>query len=217
MNTPLEQLKAAFPYKFPLYYVLLQNANLSYQLLPESSVSLPDRPDVQRFGKFCNSHLHGRVIDIGIGPMLVPGYYLNAEGLELIGLDVVEYKDVPHTVEACAEFMPFPDNFCDVVVYGTSLDHLCDVARGLKQTYRVLKPGGNVLVWMSDTSHVPNMQGIVEIQDIYFCVPPGAVDPFHMRRDSLETVLAQFDYAGFKLVQDSQKNKNEIFLRFRKK
>ena len=148
--------------------------------------------------------------------MLVPGYYLNAEDFELIGIDVVEYKDIPHTIEAWAEFIPFPDEFCDIIVFGTSLDHVCDVARSLKEAHRVLKPDGKVLVWMSDTSHVSSKQGIVEIQGIPFCVPPGAVDPFHIRNDSLETVLAQFDYVGFKLIQDSQKNKNEIFLRFEK-
>jgi len=216
MNIPLTQLKLAFPHKFPLYQTLLHNARLSYTYLPESSVSMPDRPDVLRFAAFCRSYLHGKVLDVGIGPLLVPGYYKDPEDFELIGIDVDDYGEIPHTFPACAEFMPFSDEYFDVIVFGTSLDHVCDISRSLKETHRCLKPDGSVLVWMSDTSHIPPMHGIVDIQGIYFCVPPGAVDPFHMRNDSLETVIGQFLFAGFELVQNSQKNKNEIFLRFGK-
>jgi len=216
MNIPLEQLKHEFPHKFPLYMCLLHNALISYRLLPESSVSFPDRPDVIHFAEFCKPHLHKRVLDVGIGSLLIPGYYKGTDEFELIGIDVIEYNDTAHIMEACAEFMPFPDNFCDVVVYGTSLDHLCDIARGLKETYRVLKPDGHVLVWMADTSHIKPMQGIVEIQGIYFCVPPNAHDPFHSTNESTKETIERFEFIGFKLEELSEKNKNEVFMRFTK-
>lgn len=216
MNIPLEQLKLAFPHKFPLYQTLLHNANASYTYLPEGSISLPERPIVKRFAEFCRSYFKNNVLDVGIGPMPVPGYYQGAEGFNLIGIDVIEFTDMSHTLEACAEFMPFPDEFFMAVVFGTSLDHVCDVARSLKETYRVLEPKGNVLVWMGDISHVSPRHGIVEIKGIYFCIPPGADDPFHMRRDSTETVIGQFEYAGFTLAENINETGNSVFLRFKK-
>lgn len=216
MRPHLEQLRQAFPHKFGLYYVLMQNANMSYELFPESSVSLPERDDVQRFARFIKPYLHDRVLDIGIGPMPLPGYFSNPKGFELIGLDPCAMP-WSHVVEACAEFMPFENAYFDAIVYATSFDHLCDTARSLKETYRVLKPDGNVLLWMSDNSDRKPQSGIVDVQGVPFVVPPGAVDPFHMTNDSHPLVIGKFTFAGFKLADLRDKTRTEIFMRFEKK
>lgn len=216
MQNHLEQLRQTFPHKFPVYYVLLQNANLSYELFPDSSVSLPERKDVQRFGKFIKPYLRDRVLDVGIGPMPLPGYFSNPKGFELIGLDPITLP-WSHVLEACAEFMPFENDYFSAVVFATSLDHVCDTARSISESYRVLKPDGSVLVWMSDNSHLPPQHGIVEIQGIPFVVPPGAIDPFHMRNESYERTIGKFNFAGFELKQLNDSPKSEIFMRFGKK
>ena len=153
ISPPLAQLRQAFPHKFGLYYCLLMNATTSYKIFPESSVSLPERLDVQKFGKFIKPYLHNNVLDVGIGPLPLPGYFSNPKGFNLIGLDPIAMP-WSHVVEACAEFMPFEDEYFDAIVYATSFDHLCDSTKALKETYRVLKPDGNVLLWMSDNAHL---------------------------------------------------------------
>ena len=212
----MEQLRQAFPHKFPLYFVLMVNANFSYELFPDSSVSIPERPDVQKFGRFIKPHLHDRVLDIGIGPLPLPGYFSNPKGFQLIGLDPVAMP-WSHVIEACAEFMPFEDEYFDAIIYATSFDHLCDTATALRETYRVLKPNGQVLLWMSDNSHLQPQSGIVEIRGVPFVVPPGAVDPFHMTQESAAHVVGKFDFAGFKLEDFRDKPKTETFMRFGKK
>lgn len=214
MNIPLTQLKLAFPHKFPLYQTLLHNAQILHQY-STGSISMPDRPDVVRFANFCKPHLRGVVLDVGIGPLPVPGYYKGAEDFELIGIDVVAYYDTEHILEACAEFLPFQNEYFDTIIFGGSLNHLCDMARSLHETYRVLKPDGNVLVWLSDQSNIKT-QGIVEIAGVYYCTPPGAISPFTMRHMNTETVINKFNFVKFELNEKSIKTKSEIFLRFKK-
>ncbi len=50
--------------------------------------------------------------------------------------------------------MPFQDEQFDGVIFATSLDHLCSVQYTVKETYRVLRMGGKVIVWMSDRSEL---------------------------------------------------------------
>lgn len=215
MNIPLEQLKAAFPHKFALYQTLLHNAQIALIHGQTGAISPPDRPDVIRFGAFIRPHLRGNVLDVGIGPIPVPGYYKDAEDFQLIGIDVIDQIETSHTLDACAEFLPFPDEFFDVVLFGGSLNHLCDIARGLKETHRVLKPEGTVLVLMSDINK-SYKAGIVEVSGIYYCIPPGAVSPTCMEHHSAETIIDKFTYAGFELKETNQDDKSQIHMRFGK-
>lgn len=93
----------------------------------------------------------------------------------------------------------FDDRQFDLVVPATTLNHVCSIEKSIGESYRVLRNGDKVLIWMGDGSHLsanrlkrwweykkPNsLKGYRS--DKYFVypnwtvlyVPDGAVDPFH--------------------------------------
>lgn len=50
-----------------------------------------------------------------------------------------------HWLRADALHLPFPGNCFDVVTIGYGLRNLADIERGLRETFRVLRPGGQLL------------------------------------------------------------------------
>ena len=67
-----------------------------------------------------------------------------------MGLDVMPTEFEGFRIKGCAEFLPLPDGGVDVVVFATSLDHVCDLDATLREVRRVLAAGGRCCVWMSD-------------------------------------------------------------------
>lgn len=147
-------LRAAFPGRYRLYKALCNNGLVSYQELAAGSLSLPERKDVAEFAAFLGRHARAGecVLDIGCGPLPVPGYLqpLQAAGARLIGLDVNPTEFRGFRIMGCAEFLPLPDASVDVVVFATSLDHVCDLEATWREVRRVLAEGGRCCVWMSD-------------------------------------------------------------------
>jgi len=66
-------------------------------------------------------------------------------------------------VQANAENLPFPENSFDCVTIAFGLRNVTDKARALKSMYRVLKPGGRLLV-LELSKPVP---GVKQIYDLY--------------------------------------------------
>jgi SAM-dependent methyltransferase len=150
----LALLRTAFPRRYRLYKALCNNGAISYQELAAGSLSLPERGDVAEFGAFLGRFAGGqdRILDIGCGPLPVPGYLqgLRAAGARLLGLDVYPTEFQGFRITGCAEFLPLPDGGVDVVVFATSLDHVCDLDATLREVRRVLPAGGRCCVWMSE-------------------------------------------------------------------
>jgi ubiquinone/menaquinone biosynthesis C-methylase UbiE len=110
----------------------------------------------------------GNILDVGTGPgWLLLKLARLQPGLRLTGLDVspamvllarknVEKAGLAETVaieEAPAGRMPFAGESFSAVVSTGSLHHWKDPVAGLNEVYRVLKPGGRVLIYdlVSDT------------------------------------------------------------------
>lgn len=51
-------------------------------------------------------------------------------------------------VQGVAEALPFRDESFDVVLFGSSLDHIVDAGKALREARRVLVPGGRVALWV---------------------------------------------------------------------
>lgn len=114
---------------------------------------------------YCNK---GKLLDIGTGPgWLLVKLYQKSPHLELMGLDISPgmvsrarenitkcgLSDVVRITEGNVSDLPFPDEEFDVVASTGALHHWKDHIAGLNNIYRVLKRGGNALLYdlVSDT------------------------------------------------------------------
>jgi SAM-dependent methyltransferase len=148
-----------FKNKYLLNRVLNNNAYLSYQFLREASLSLGDRQDVRNFKAYILSHVtSGKLLDVGCGVLEVPGYldFEDKSKFEFFGIDPIDDRSFRGMrVVGCGEFMPFQDEEFDVITFATSLDHVCSLQYTIRESSRILKKGGKVIVWMSDRSESP--------------------------------------------------------------
>lgn len=245
-----------FKEKFLLNKVLNNNGYLSYQLLPSGSVSLAGREDVKQFRDYIAKYVpEGKMLDIGCGALPLPGYldFSDKTKYQLFGLDPISDKSFMGTrIVGCSEFTPFFDQTFDALIFATSMDHVCSLKKTISETYRVLKKGGRVVIWMSDRSrHISlknlfvdlmawlkirlRLAGILNPNYLYHTkdcynvgrfviypnktvlyVPKGAVDPFHSFYESPKEIVRLMEKEGFRSVDISYHNSNQVFLCFDK-
>lgn len=146
---------------------------------------------VGKSGRVVLSDVNPAMLEIGRDRLLDKGWVGNVE-----------------CIVADAEHLPFEDNSFDCVTIGFGLRNVTDKAAALRSMYRVLKPGGHLLVLEFST---PTLPGLKPIYDAYsFRVLPllGRVvagdeasyrylaESIRMHPDQ-ETLLAMLKDAGF--------------------
>ena len=104
----------------------------------------------------------GALLDVGTGPgRLLLEIYRRSPDLRLTGMDVsrsmVEQarKNMAESrlsekiriVEGNVSDMPFPDESFDIVVSTGAMHHWKDTVSGINEIHRVLKPGGEALIY----------------------------------------------------------------------
>lgn len=97
--------------------------------------------------KFKDGRSSDKVLDVGCGNGFLSQLYPN---FDIIGVDISDgmLAHNPYKwVKGSAENIPFPDNTFDFVVCRSLLHHLENPLVGLKEMYRVLKPGGKFVCW----------------------------------------------------------------------
>lgn len=235
---PDKHLFRMYRRKYLLNKALNNNGLVSYSLLPDSSVSLPDRPDVIRFREFIEAELgEGTVLDVGCGSMPLAGYlqFADRSRYHFVGIDPLDgdrYEG--YRIVGVSELIPIQGNAVDAVVFGTSLDHVCDITDSIRESRRVVKSGGRILVWMSDTTRPVKERLRNWLKDareslrlgywvrryrVYpnytvFEIPRGAVDPFHSYFESPDRVIREFERADCRLVRRVVHSEGEVFLAF---
>lgn len=100
-------------------------------------------------------YMHGRVLDLGCGPEKVFPAVIgvdNDKDLKLFGI-----KARPTVVADCATLDLFADQSVDTVFSSHLLEHIEDYKGALTHWWRVLKPGGYLVLYLPHADHYPNM------------------------------------------------------------
>ena len=94
--------------------------------------------------KFINEYLNGTVLDLGAGKDYLKNEFLNLSDF-WISLDYnIRSKTID--VQGDGQFLPFPGNLFDTIVSIDVLEHVPDPEKLVSELYRVLKPGGRVIL-----------------------------------------------------------------------
>lgn len=88
--------------------------------------------------------LRGRVLDVGCGDNLLVEAWGNG-----IGVDVVNWGHADRVLDPDGT-LPFDPGSFDTVVFAASLNHIPNRARMLGEAFRVLVPGGRIVLTMLD-------------------------------------------------------------------
>lgn len=118
---------------------------------------------------YCAREVRGYTLDVGCGPdNWFITHHLQGNGL---GIDVFKYRGLTdeNIVEDITHF-PFPDASFDTVTFIANLNHVPRSQRDveLAEAYRVLKPGGNILVTMTNALALLVVHRVVEVYDQVF-------------------------------------------------
>jgi ubiquinone/menaquinone biosynthesis C-methylase UbiE len=174
---------------------------------------LMDRPLIRRWfdplRREIVGQVHGVVLEVGAGggqnfPFYDPARVEHVEAVEPDEAMLVEARrrltaaPVPITLtRSPVEALPFSDAQFDSAVVTLVFCSVQDPERGLREIWRVLKPGGTLLL----LEHV-RAQGRVAawIQDASVPVTTRCMGHDHWNRDTLQTVL----HTGFQTTQVRQ-------------
>jgi len=157
----------------------------------------------RRLNKIESFKARGRLLDVGCGTGLFLDEAKN-RGWEVFGTEVSKYArdyirksfgiEVFH-----GEFKDnvFDEGFFDVVTFWHVLEHMFDPLGNLIEAYRVLKPGGLIVI------AVPNVNNYI-FQAAYLCVKFRKLKPFslnnrevHLYHFSPNTLKKMIEKAGF--------------------
>ena len=137
-----EALPLAYPVSALSQYVLLSQIKQSGEInVPLDSI--PARKHQHRFKEFIKD-LSGLVLDVGSDK---PSHSLRLmpAACEYLGLDPYAGQG-EYRIIGLGEILPLREGSLDAVLFNTSLDHILDYFTAIEEAYRVLKPGGSVVV-----------------------------------------------------------------------
>jgi SAM-dependent methyltransferase len=91
-----------------------------------------------------------RLLDAGCGRYLEFSRELPSS-VQVVGIDLAETLDTtnqqsPYAVRGDLDHLPFPSEYFDLVISRSVIEHLRDPARVFREFYRILKPGGKVIL-----------------------------------------------------------------------
>lgn len=139
----------------------------------------------------------GRLLDVGCGPGRLL-QELRDQGWDVHGVDfspvaVERARSVGLNVQHCDLLTAgFEKNYFDVVLFNHSLEHMFDPAATLREAFRVLKPGGAVMIYLPNAG---SAEAALFGQWWVAWDPPRHL--FHFTKQSLARMLEQ---VGFRAV-----------------
>jgi len=98
----------------------------------------------------CQDHLPmgAKMLDLGCGSGIVTKEFAQRFAKEYVGVDIVDNRIFPINFKLInGRDLPFGDNEFDIVLISYVLHHADDPARLLAESKRVLKPGGQIIIF----------------------------------------------------------------------
>jgi SAM-dependent methyltransferase len=141
---------------------VVDEATIAYMTRNEADMAFKRR--VQTIFEWIAPHDDALILDCACGR----GFYLNmfryVSGCKLVGLELEDeiirkaQQNVGHLPElmlnnANIYALPYPDNTFDGVILSEILEHIDHDVEGLREVYRVLKPGGVVAITVPNANY----------------------------------------------------------------
>lgn len=195
--------------------LLQANGTVSYTEDPEHNLSVTEREDTTNFSRFCE--LRGLVLDVGCGIQPWPSYFPRSPGeASFVGIDPL-VGNLPARypqLRAVAEFLPFTDETFDHVLFATSLDHVLDPVRALREARRVIKGSGSIDVWVSAKSPEAPKPAHSHAWYEQLRKPASAEDVFHMKRLEDSDLLSYCEQIGLEILRTEKQKVGEYRTQF---
>ncbi|MCA1578570.1 MAG: methyltransferase domain-containing protein [Acidobacteria bacterium] len=140
--------------------------------------------------------LRPRILDVGCGTganLLMLKQYGDAEGVD-VSTDALAFcreRGLDGVRQGAGEELPYEDGAFDLVTAFDVVEHMDDDLAGLREMYRVLRPGGHVLLF------VPTFMFLWGLQDEV---------SNHRRRYRLPELRRVLEQAGFKIERSTYAN-----------
>lgn len=137
-----------------------------------------------------------RILDVGCGTganLLMLSQYGDAEGVDVSedALAFCRERGLDHVKQGAGEELPYEDGKFDLVTAFDVVEHMDDDLAGLREMYRVLRPGGHALLF------VPTFMFLWGLQDDV---------SNHRRRYRLPELRRVLEQAGFEIERSSYVN-----------
>ena len=147
--------------------------SITYDLQRTPKTSYPKKL-IEYLVKRFNLSATNKLLEIGCGR----GDFLeefSKLGMQVFGIDrestsaeILSKKEIEvKNCDISKDKIPYPDNFFDVIYHKSLIEHLYDPSNLMKESYRVLKPGGKLIILTPEW--VSQMKNFYE--DITHCRP----------------------------------------------
>ena len=149
---------------------------------------------MKNIAKFCR----GKVLDIGCKNGELGSYLTECE---YFPIDAIK-KKIPNFKQVNIEKdkLPYPSNSFDTIVIGEVLEHLENYFFVLRETHRVLKPDGNLVIT------IPNIKNIMFLNYVKFIKNSWDFNPklrkfdIHFHIFSEEELINLLTFLNFKVI-----------------
>jgi SAM-dependent methyltransferase len=156
----LARARKAFPKIFKAWRTRLDAMQEAIAQTKEGNAAHAADVYSRLFRSFVETHIAGRVLDVGCGVFGRP-YYLESYPAGLIsGIEPLEPRAAAdfELVRGLAEFLPWDAGAFSTIVSATALDHSLSLEAALAEKIRVLRPDGKLLLWIGNVPGAPNYE-----------------------------------------------------------
>lgn len=169
--------------------------DIEYYMWPRTNlVKMVNEPTEHKF----------RILDIGCGCGAMLGYIKGLyPATETYGIELnpiaAEFAQTFGEI-ICADVeklqMPWPEEFFDYVVMGDVLEHLHKPELVLQEVYKILKPGGHIIVSMPNVKHFSVLLPLLT-KDVFPYADAGILDTTHLKMYTGTEIKNLIERCGF--------------------